>query len=522
MTQQGTLALLVGGMSQRMGQDKGLQPIHGLPIIIRQIKRWQPFFKEILIICSSEEQKEKYRSVLKAHRKDFLRVVVDESGPDRSAAYGLRAALKESQTEKVVVLPVDAAGIDRRIIEKLLVSKGLPAAYKDHKGMLYPFPSVWSKCHFSDFPADEGSLTQQSIQKLLNYFSFSSLQPTSSEEKLLKVNLNTPQDVESYFGNPVQDSLGRHLSYLRLSLTESCNMACQYCLPKGFPGWESAQFQMPFEGVCNILQAFRKLGFEKVRFTGGEPSLHPKLIAAIEEARSLGYETISLTTNGSFIRNCSSLVEAGLTHINISLDTIHEQSFFKITGNKHLSKVMALIDQTLELGMNVKINTVVLRTQNYHEIPSLLEWAKWRPLTLRFIELMPTGLHHTYFKENTVSNEEVQSLALTLGYAPSSHLDSFEPAGPAVLYDHPKYSCRLGFISPLSCNFCNRCNRLRVTAQGKLRLCLFSEKDLALPLQERPQVLSDIIRSLLIQKQESHFLTLGQTGNMAHFRAVGG
>lgn len=250
--------------------------------------------------------------------------------------------------------------------------------------------------------------------------------------------------------------------------------------------------------------------------------LHPKIAAAIEEARGLGYETISLTTNGSFIQALSSLREAGLTHINVSLDSIHENTFFKITGSKQFKKVIRLIDEALALGMNVKINTVVLRTQNFSEIPALLTWAKVRPLTLRFIELMPTHLHQNYFKENWVSNEEVKRMAETLGYTPSLKLDSFEPAGPAVLYDHPQHPCRLGFISPLSCNFCSRCNRLRVTAKAKLRLCLFSENDLALPVYEPPEVLAETIRSLLVQKQESHTLTLGQVGNMAHFRAIGG
>lgn len=518
MNGKATLALLVGGKSRRMGEDKGLLSVRGKPLVIRQILRLQSLFQEILIIASSFQQKERYEKLLNI-LPDFLisvRVVLDEREHDHAAYYGLKAALKESQ--KVVVLPVDAVGIDQKIIEKLLKADTLPAAYINKEDHLYPFPSLWIKEHQPFFPKNVIGIGQL----LRSFPTLSLLKATGVEEKLLNVNLNTPDDVKTYFGSSIKDSWGRHLNYLRLSLTQACNMACQYCLPRGFAGWENAKFQMPFPEVCKILEAFRKCGFEKVRFTGGEPSLHPKLLDAICEARGLGYETISLTTNGSFIQNCSSLIEAGLTHINISLDTVDENLFFKITGSKHFSKVMTLIDQALKFRMNVKINTVVLRTQNFQTIPDLLEWAKWRPLTLRFIELMPTGLGQAYFKENTVSNKEVQSLALSLGYAPSLKLDAYEPAGPAVLYDHADTVCRLGFISPLSCNFCSRCNRLRVTAQGKLRLCLFSQSDLILPMKESPQILADVVRSLLVQKQKSHYLTLGRLGNMAHFRAVGG
>ena len=531
MVTETTLALLVGGRGQRMGQDKGLLSLRGKPLVFRQILRLGPLFKHILIICSSEEQKKQYQDSLcpSGVLGMTLRVVVDESGQDRAAYYGLVAALKNSSTKKVLVLPVDAVGADMLLLKKLLSSHAFPAAYEG-----YPFPSVWLKDHLSSvipstsrdvIPSPEGE-ESLSILNLLKKGSATWFKSTACEEKLLDVNLNTPEDVRAYFGDPVCDAWGRHLNYLRLSITESCNMACRYCLPQGFPGWESAKFQMPFETISNFLQAFRKLGFEKVRFTGGEPSLHPNLLSAIEEARSLGYETISLTTNGSYIRTCLSLAQAGLTHINISLDSIYEDTFFKITGNKNLKKVLSLIDQALELRMKVRLNTVVLRTQNFCEIPQLIEWAKDKPLTLRFIELMPTHLHQAYFKENWVSNEEVKQLAGSLGYAPSSHLDSLrvfsEPAGPATLYDHPKFPCRLGFISPLSCNFCSRCNRVRVTAQGKLRLCLFSQNDLVLPIEDCPEGLAKTIRSLLSQKQEAHTLTQGTMGNVAHFRAIGG
>ncbi len=506
MDKELTLALLVGGRSQRMGQDKGLLSIQGRPLVLRQISRLSSLFHPILIICSSDEQKKHYEKFL-----DFP-VIVDDSGEDRAAYYGLLAALKHSPTQKVLVLPVDAIGVDGALITKLLSSHTFPSAYKDT-----PFPSVWLKEHLSYISSPE-----RSILKLLNQASATWFKPTACEEKLLNVNLNTQEDVRAYFGESVQDSWGRHLNYLRLSLTESCNMACRYCLPQGFPGWESAKFQMPFESVSNLLRAFRRLGFEKVRFTGGEPSLHPNLLSVIEEARSLGYETISLTTNGSYIRNCASLVEAGLTHINISLDSIHEDTFFKITGNKNFKKVLALIDQALNLHMKVRLNTVVLRTQNFCELSDLLKWAQDKPLTLRFIELMPTHLHQAYFKENWVSNEDVQALACSFGYRPSSRLSFLEPAGPAVLYDHLQHPCRLGFISPFSCNFCSRCNRLRVTAQGKLKLCLFSENDFSLPLEQDSEVLANTIRAYLNQKQEAHFLAQGQMGNVAHFRAIGG
>ena len=361
-----TLAILVGGASRRMGtsQDKGLLSVHGEALVYRLIRKLSFLFQEILIICSSETQKQKYDFVLGMTPQ----IIVDESGSDRAAYYGLCAALKQSSTEKVLVIPVDAQGVDPGVIKKLLLSPSFPVAYENT-----PFPSVWLKQHLSFVIPSTKCEESLSILDLLKKLSTTWIRPTECEDILLKMNLNTREDVRNYFGEPLCDSWGRQLNYLRLSLTESCNMACQYCLPKGFH--QSTHEQMLTQTAQVILKAFRKLGFEKVRFTGGEPTLHPGLLYLISDARSLGYETISLTTNGSFIQDLTSLIEAGLTHINISLDTLDPTTFQKLTGSHYLSKILGLIDEALEKGLNVKLNTVLLQNRRKKGECQYCEWA---------------------------------------------------------------------------------------------------------------------------------------------------
>ncbi len=517
-----SLAILAGGYSVRMGQDKGLLSIHGTPLVIRQLNRLSSLFGETLIVCSSENQKQNYETILKQcksiERTKKLKVVVDESGSNRAPYFGLKIALELASSKKMIVLAVDAIGVDQKILKKLISSVESPSCFIDNQKNIYPFPSLWHKKNLSIFSKEELSITRILQSLPLTQF----MMADEIEKKLLEININTQQDMISYFGESVRDSLGRRLNYLRLSLTEACNMSCQYCLPKGFPDWEKAQYQMPFERVSTILKAFRQLGFEKVRFTGGEPSLHSKLNEAIGEARGLGYETISLTTNGSFIKNLATLAKTGLTHINISLDSINENTFKQITGSQSFSKVVNLIQEALDLKLEVKINTVLLRHYNLDEISQLLEWAKHRPLTLRFIELMPTQFNKEYFNECHVLNSYIFPLVLSYGFRSSLKVNAFEPVGPAVLYDHPQFPCRIGFISPLSCNFCSRCNRLRVTAQGKLRPCLFSENDIQLPLDHNPRELSEFVKKVLYYKQPSHHLDKDQFGNVSHFRAIGG
>jgi cyclic pyranopterin phosphate synthase len=323
----------------------------------------------------------------------------------------------------------------------------------------------------------------------------------------------------------LQDSYGRQFRYLRLSLTEACNMACTYCLPDGFPEWYRHKARLDLRDIQVILEGFRSLGFKKVRFTGGEPTIHPQCIQSIQTAKSLGYEQIALTTNGLNISSIEKWVESGLTQINISCDSFNPTIFENITQSKKLHRVMDLIEQALKHQLIVKINTVLMRSKNgsREHISEMIHWALQRPLVLRFIELMNTGLNHQFASAERIYGYEVRNILSDL--YPNENLlegtQSSATGGPAVELSVRGYPGKIGFINPLSCNFCNSCNRLRITAKGRLKLCLFGDHDYELNLKS-PEELAHDVRRLLNFKGERHHLESGQMGNVETFRTIGG
>ncbi len=319
----------------------------------------------------------------------------------------------------------------------------------------------------------------------------------------------------------LHDRFGRRLLYLRFSLTEACNMSCTYCLPEGFPEWYRHKARLSLPQIHNVLKAFREMGFEKVRFTGGEPTAHPDALRAVEVARELGFADIALTTNGTLIRDLSDWQKAGLTQINVSLDSLNEETFYRQTKSRDLKKVLRLIDDAQSLDMLTKINTVLLRSVNLSEAQELMRWAKRRNLTLRFIELMPTGLNQSFYRSEQVLNSELTSLLIAEGFNLDVEEERSRTQGPARIYHHGDLPGRIGLINPLSCNFCDDCNRLRVTARGALKLCLFSKEDQVLPVDDAAAVTARV-RALIGLKEERHQLEQGQFGNVETFRVIGG
>lgn len=323
----------------------------------------------------------------------------------------------------------------------------------------------------------------------------------------------------------LSDPQGRTFPYLRLSLTEACNFRCGYCLPDGYVVDGRPVFLSQAE-VVRLVRAFASVGMRKVRLTGGEPTLRRDLtsiIAAVADVQ--GVEKIALTTNGTRLPDhVEGWRQAGLTALNVSADTLDAASFHAITGHDRLPEILAGIEQALGLGFDaIKINAVLLRGVNDDELPRWLDYLSTRPVTLRFIELMRTGDNVAHFERHHVRAEALEADLQANGWIRRVRAPD---AGPAIEYMHPSYAGRIGIIAPYSRDFCAGCNRLRVTARGDLRLCLFGEFGVPLrPLLQRAEdedALVDLIATQLRLKKAGHGLHDGNSGITPHLASIGG
>ena len=381
------------------------------------------------------------------------------------------------------------------------------------------FPAIWPKSALKrlSYLAQAGSF---GIKRALDHLKTKKI-PAKAWGKLCDINGNSKEDIQKALGeNPLCDPYGRRMHYLRFSLTEACNLSCTYCLPKGYPEWYRHKARLGFEDIKTILEGFRLLGFRKVRFTGGEPTLHPKCLNAISVARDLGFEHIALTTNGLLIDDLTAYKEAGLTQINFSLDTLRQKTFHEMTGSPHLERLLETIDKALDLSMATKINTVLLKSQNGGEIEELIQYALSKPLTLRFIELMPTGLNRSFYEKEQVKGPVIEKILRQMGLSPKAKAKGIDLSGPEVVWKGEGVG-KIGLINPLSCNFCDACNRLRVSAKGALRLCLFGDNDPMLDLENKESVAKKV-RQLVLGKKERHHLEELNLGNVKTFRNIGG
>ncbi len=266
------------------------------------------------------------------------------------------------------------------------------------------------------------------------------------------------------------DQFGRNIEYLRLSITDKCNMKCIYCNPDGKLCTPPETFQLSVNDIERTVKAMVRVGIKKVRITGGEPTVRPDLIDIVAKIAAIeGIEDISMTTNGLRLPQLAvQLKQAGLHRLNISLDSLDPVKFEEITGGGKLSTILEGIDLALSIGLTpLKINTVLIRGINDNEIDGLIGLAKDRPIDVRFIELMPIGPYGELNKGSILTSDEVLAKRprLTL-------LERDDKGAPAIYYGIEGYQGRIGFISPISHEFCGDCNRIRVTADGKIRPCL--------------------------------------------------
>lgn len=283
------------------------------------------------------------------------------------------------------------------------------------------------------------------------------------------------------------DSLHRNINYLRVSVTTDCNFRCLYCYgrPDVRPDLSPV---LPADHLNRLLGAFAQIGVKKVRFTGGEPLTRPDLTDIVRSTANIGTITrLAITTNGLMLaRRLPGLIEAGLNHINISLDTLHRDRFINLTGVDGLNRVRTGIDKAIESGVfpRVKINTVVIRGINEDEIADFGRWAFETPIDIRFIEFMPT--HNSgWGKERLVPEAEIKN-RLGLSLTPVPRTDPL--AGPAQTFAIDGGRGQVSFISAVSHSFCSECNRLRITADGTVVGCLFGKSAVSLKeiLAEEP------------------------------------
>lgn len=309
----------------------------------------------------------------------------------------------------------------------------------------------------------------------------------------------------------VQDALGRKINYLRVSVTDRCNLRCVYCMPREGVTWIPSQEVLRYEEIATTVEAMAPLGIDKVRITGGEPLVRADLPRLVQMLKSVpGMREIALSTNGLFLAaHAEALAKAGLDRVNVSLDTLSEERFQRITRRSGLARVFQGIEKAEALRLSpIKINVVVMRGRNDDE---LLEFARltWaRNWIVRFIELMPLPGNACLGQGAFMSNQEVLSHLEGLGQLipiPSSAED-----GPARYYRLAGAAGLIGLISPLSHSFCENCNRVRLTAEGKLKLCLFGDTgvDLKIPIRQGISLagLREIIMGAMAIKPERHYL----------------
>ena len=275
------------------------------------------------------------------------------------------------------------------------------------------------------------------------------------------------------------DRIGRRIDYLRVSVTDRCNLRCRYCAPQGssvaaFPDVLTA------EEIAEVVKVARDRGVVHVRLTGGEPLVRPDILSIVSTVKSLGIPDLSMTTNGIYLHELAGpLKQAGLDRVNVSLDSLSPEVFREVTGNGDVNKVLAGIRAALDAGLSpVKVNVVVMAGVNDTEVEDLARLSLDMPVSVRFIEVMPIGPDAETNLATAAPMESVRKRVEALG--------TLEPAnggagaGPAQLYRLQGARGTVGFIAPLSEPFCGSCNRLRVTADGKLRPCLASDVEVDL------------------------------------------
>ncbi|GGL94710.1 GTP 3',8-cyclase [Streptomyces cinereus] len=323
------------------------------------------------------------------------------------------------------------------------------------------------------------------------------------------------------------DNFHRQLSYLRLSITDFCNFRCDYCLPNGYTAnaGKRPDNELSVSEIDVLIQAFAKLGTTKVRLTGGEPSIRQDLPRIIELAKQTqGIQTVAVSSNGyRLAKHLSAWQTAGLNQLNISIDSFDPTIFKQITGFDILPTLLKDIDTLLATtDIKLKLNGILMADTAFDNLQSVLSFVKNRPVTYRFIEFMQTSDNKALFFAQHSSGQRIKDFLLQNGWQSQRRASD---AGPAIEYRHADYVGGIGLIEPYAPQFCDSCNRLRVSSQGKVHLCLFDNGSYDVRgflANGDVDGLVHALQSLMPIKPEHHLLKQNDSGIMANLSMIGG
>ena len=327
----------------------------------------------------------------------------------------------------------------------------------------------------------------------------------------------------------LKDSFGRTFPYIRLSITDVCNFKCGYCLPNGYQVDKSDNRKfLHLDEIKRLSKVFSKLGVQKIRLTGGEPTVRKDFFDIIKILKNeAGIKKVVITTNGYHLDDkAKMLVDSGLNGINISIDSLDRNTFKTITGHDRLPEILRGIQNLQNLNFdNIKVNAVLLNNINSSEkdFDTWANFIKKNKVDFRYIELMRTGDNLDYFNKYHVTSKVFKEYLDKNNWI---YQTFGKDAGPSLNYINPGYKGKFGIIAPYSKDFCKTCNRLRITSRGDLRLCLFGNTGISIRhlLQKDDQIneLQDLILGQMKFKKESHYLELGETGLTKNLSTTGG
>jgi len=306
----------------------------------------------------------------------------------------------------------------------------------------------------------------------------------------------------------ITDAYGRSISYLRVSVTDRCNFRCSYCMPAGATHWFPQREILSYYEMLRIIRVAVKAGISKVRITGGEPLVRKDLVHFIAAIKRIpGIHDLSMTTNGSLLTQYAvELKKAGLDRLNISLDTLREERFTKIAGRGMFRQVLLGIESAEQAGFSPKINVVVMNGINTDELLDFARISLEKPCEIRFIEYMP---FNTDDRNLLFPTSQVKKILNEAGWGNLTEQPCGD--GPATVFRFSEARGRIGFISSISDHFCNQCNRIRLTADGRLKPCLLSNTEIGIKKMLRTGASEDdlekLIRRSIWQKPSQHDLS---------------